>query len=370
MYRADYSSLGVATSWYDALVAKNTKASALVAWDTPATYAALFTEGWKLQDNRRYVTPYPTFELMVRAVDGIGKYVDQALTWAEQIGLPQYRQAAMIFTDMVLRQAQQQTRRLLDMVLYNSKTQYGFQIERPGAWNLRYKLMAWVMPEHIGMWTNPLTWASSWAEKILGVAPDFIAPMGWTLHTIIKTYNLAKRYKDAFALTARTGNLHPDLINLPELAEGAMLAQLTAAAATIDSSAGAVDLLQQLGALPGAPAYDADTPPILPDPAAEAAKPTPAWYWYAGALGVGAVGALIGIVLLRPKAKRRTLGAFAGSQVEWKSRDFTTLPEANQFAKALAGDRTADRIRITPVRDLRTSARIWRVTWRTGLVTG
>ena len=285
-----YSSFGAATpDWFTELAEKNPNIKALVPWDSANTYGKLFSEGWQLKPNRRYITPYPTFELMVRAVDGIRKYNEQSRTWAEQIPskFGPYREAGLIFVDTVLDEAYKKCQDLLKAVLYNSEAKYGLKKELAVPWQARYAF--YVYMGLIG-WTNPASWAGLAAISLLKKAPDYVTTLGWTVHTIIKIYNISKKYKEAFESTVRMERLHPDLANLPALAEAGMLTMLEEAAGDLDSDPEAADTLRELGLLPAEP-DDPTVLPTLPNPKEEAEKPSPAWYWWAGALGVGLLGA-------------------------------------------------------------------------------
>jgi len=302
MFDVSFGSWGAAPDWYEKLRVENPLITALVPWNVPASYGTFFSEGWGLEPNRRYISPYPTFEYMTRAVDGIRKYNEQSVTWVEQMpySLRAYGEAGKIFVETVLDEAYKKCLSLLDASIYNSAAKFGLEKTSAVPWYARYSLYAYMI---LGGWTSPLSWAGVAAINNLKKAPDYLTFLGSTVRTIIKVYNIAKKYQKAFENTVKTKKLDPALANLPTLADEGMLLSLKQAADQIDQDSGAVDELRRLGVLPNEP--DTGELPTLPDPVQEEEKPPPAWYWWVGAVGAGAVGAAVLVAVLKRVGKKK-----------------------------------------------------------------
>lgn len=279
MYSFNYGlgAFGVAgPEWYQKLVERNPKAAVLTPWDDPGSYGKFFSEGWQLKPNIRYVTPsYDTLDYIERAVEGIRKYNEQAKLWVEQLPgkYVGYRDSGRLFIATALEPAYEKAKGLIKAIIYNSREVYGLR---------------------------QLPWDSH------------VSFLGWTIQTIIKAYNLSKRYANAFKNTVKTGVLDPNLTTLPDLAAETSVAALEATVAQMDKDPEALDTLQDLGVLPAAPAATSVgpgfLPPTMPDPKDEDAGPGPKWYWWAGAflLGLGGAGALsLAIHVARKRKQER-----------------------------------------------------------------
>lgn len=261
MYSFGYNGLGQAEpDWYKKLVASNPKVVTLTPWASPKSYGDFFKEGWQLAPNIRYVTPsYDTLDYAERAVEGIRKYNEQARLWADQLPgeFGAYRNAGLLFIIGPLTQAHQKAQELLAAALYNSKEVYD-------------------LPR--------LPWAS------------YIQFLGWTIHTIIKAYNLSKKYANAFKNTVKTGRLDPNLATLPDLAMDTTAAAMSQQIEQMDTDPAALDTLRDLGVLPNEPPPAAAgtigaLPPTLPSEQDEEDQPAAPWYYWVGGALLGALGA-------------------------------------------------------------------------------
>lgn len=266
MYSIHYNGLAgfhgtTGLEWYQKLSASNPKVRTLTPWSSPKSYGDFFEAGWQLQSNIRYVTPsYDTLDYVEKAIDGIRKYNEQALLWANQMPgkYAAYKDTGLLFVSDTLGRAHEKCQGLLNSALYNSTEIYG-------------------LPR--------LPWSS------------YVQFLGWTIHTIIKTYNLCKRYANAFKTTVKTGVLDPNLKTLPDLAIASTAAALATQVENMDKDPDALDLLQDLGVLPASPIAAAAgipgaLPPTMPNLNDEGGGGSGVkWYWWAAALGVGAAGA-------------------------------------------------------------------------------
>lgn len=261
MYSVGYNGLGqTQPSWYAKLAASNPKVATLTPWPSPKSYGDFFKEGWQLAPNLRYVTPSSdTLDYAERAVAGIRKYNEKARLWADQLPgeFREYRDAGLLFVMGPLTQAHVKAQELLQAALYNSKEVYG-------------------LPR--------LPWSS------------YVQFLGWTIHTIIKAYNLSKRYANAFKNTVKTGLLDANLATLPDLAMDSTAAAMQQQINQMDKDPAALDTLQDLGVLPAQPATDpagvaGALPPTLPSGVDEDDQPAVPWYYWAGAALLGAAGA-------------------------------------------------------------------------------
>jgi hypothetical protein len=283
-------------SWFVKLSEEYPLIATLAPWNA-SSYAELFNSGWSVEDSRRYVAPYTTFELMTRAVNGIQKWNEQALSYAEQLP-SQYRTSAVKYTRTCLKPMFEAQKKVLGEVIYNTKTRYGIEKKDVVPAPVRYTLYGIFIVS--GMWVSPLTWAASWAMETLQKAPDYVTFYGFVVRNIIRSYNICKEWRNACKQSVERKQVQPLVKKIhSELQTGDLIAACKSIA-NVDVNPAAIEHVEDV-LLPVAPTDE--MPPTMPDPKGEATEAPVSWWWYAVLGGAGLVGAGAVILLIRQAKK-------------------------------------------------------------------